>query len=128
MIVGGNLNGHIGRSREGIERMPGEWGMGDRNDEGENIVETAMDFDLDIVNTFFEKKVNQFVTYNSGGRESQINVLMCRRCHLKEVINCKVINVEAVVAQYRVLVMDWEFSGVRRGNQNRQHQGKSGGD
>ena len=44
----------IGRSREGIERIQhGGWGMGDRNDEGENIVETALAFDLAIVNTFF---------------------------------------------------------------------------
>ena len=42
--------------------------MGDRNDEGE------IAFDLAIVNTFFEKKVNQFVTYNSGVRESQIDL------------------------------------------------------
>ena len=57
--------------------------------------------------------MNQFVTYNSGGRESQIDFLMCRRCHLKKVITCKVINGEAVAAQHRVLVMDWEF---QRGN------------
>ena len=37
--------------------------MGDRNDEGGEIVDTAMAFDLAIFNTFFEKKVNQFVTY-----------------------------------------------------------------
>ena len=52
--------------------------MRDRNDEGGNIVGTAMTFDLAIVNTLFEKKVNQFVTYNSGGRESHIAFLMCR--------------------------------------------------
>ena len=33
---------------------------------------------------------------------------MCRRCNLKEVINCKVINGDAV-AVHRVVVMDWEF-------------------
>ena len=27
VIVGGDLNGHIGRSREGIERIHGGWGM-----------------------------------------------------------------------------------------------------
>ena len=37
--------------------------MRDMNDVGENIVDTAMAFDLSIVNTFFEKKVNQLVTY-----------------------------------------------------------------
>ena len=89
------------------------------NDEGENIVETAMIFDLAIVNTFFEKKVNQYVTYNSGGRESQIDFWMCRRCHLKEMINCKVINGEAVAAQHRLLVMDWE---IQRGKKRKPEQ------
>ena len=119
VIVGGDLNGHIGSSREGIERIHGGWGMGDRNDEGENIVETAMAFDLAIVNTFFEKKVNQYVTYNSGGRESQIDFLMCRRCHLNEMINCMVINGEAVAAQHRLLVMDWE---IQRGKKRKPEQ------
>ena len=119
VIVGGDLNGHIGRSRDGIERIHGGWGMRDRNDEGEKIVDTAMAFDLAIVNTFFEKKVNQFVTYNSGGREIQIDFLMCRRCHLKEVINCKVINGEAVAAQHRVVVMDWE---IQRGKKRKPEQ------
>ena len=82
-----------------------------------------MAFDLVIVNNFFEKKVNQFVTYNTGGRESQIDLVMCRISHLKEVINCKVINGEAVTALHRVLVMDWEIKLIRRENQNRQHQG-----
>ena len=96
--------------------------MGDRNDEGENIVETAMAFDLAIVNTLFEKKVNQYVTYNSGGRESQIDFLMCRRCHLKEMINCKVINGEAVAAQHRLLVMDWE---IQRGKKEETRTGNT---
>ena len=119
VIVCGYLNGYIGKSKEGIERIHGGWGMGDRNDEGEKIVDTAMAFDLAIVNTFFDKKVNQFVTYNSRGRESQIHFLMCRRFHLKEVINCKVINGEAVSAQHRVVVMDWE---IQRGKKRKPEQ------
>ena len=106
VIVDGYLNELIGMSREDIERIHEGWGMRDMNDKGENIVNSAMAFDVAIVNTFFEKKVNQFVTYNSGGRERQIEFLMCKRCHLKEVINCKVINGEAVAAKHRVLVME----------------------
>ena len=93
--------------------------MGDRKYEGEKIVDTAMAFDLAIFYTFFEKKVNQFVTYNSGGRESQIDFLMCRRCHLKEMIHCKVNNGEAVAAQHRVLVMDWE---IQQGKKRKPEQ------
>ena len=51
--------------------------------------------------------MDQFVTYNSGGRVSQIDFFMCRRCHLKVVIHCKMINGEAAAGQLRVLVMDW---------------------
>ena len=63
--------------------------------------------------------MNQFVTYNSGGRESHIYLLMCRKCHLKEVINCKVINGEAMAAQHRVLVMDWK---IQRGKKRKREQ------
>ena len=79
-----------------------------------------MTFDLAIVNTFFEKKVNLFVTYNSGGRESRIDFLVCRRCHLIEVINCKDINGEAVAAQHiMMLVIDWE---IQRGKKRKPEQ------
>ena len=101
-----------------IEMVQGGCGMKGRNDEVENIVDTAMIFDLAIVNTFFEKKVNTFVTYNSIRRESQIDFLMCR-CHLKEVIHCKVINGEAVARQHRVLVMDWT---IQRGKKRKSEQ------
>ena len=62
----------LGRSREGTARAHVGWGMRYRTDEGGNIVDTAMNFDLAIVNILFENKVNQFVTYNSGERENQI--------------------------------------------------------
>ncbi len=59
------------------------------------------------------------MTYTSGGRASQIDVLMFRICHLTEVINFKVINGEAVAAQHRVLVMDWE---IQRGKKRKPEQ------
>ena len=65
--------------------------MGERNEEGERVIDFAVAFDLALVNTF-EKKANRLITYSSGGRESQINLLLCKRDHLKEVSNCKVIN------------------------------------
>ena len=58
----------------------------------------------------------QCVAYKSGGRESQIDILMCMRCHLKEVIHCKVINGEAVAAQSSVMVMDWD---IQRGKKRK---------
>ena len=65
--------------REAIERIHhGGWGVGQKNEEGERVTDFAMPFDLSIVNNFFEKRPNHLVTYKSGGRESQIDFLMCR--------------------------------------------------
>ena len=114
VIVGGGLNGHVGISREAIERIHGGWGVGEKNEEGERVTDFAIAFDLSIVNTFFEKRPNHLVTYKSGGRQSQIDFLMCRRQQLNEVKNCKVINGESVAAQHRVLVLDWEIKCSKR--------------
>ena len=54
------------------------------------------------------------MTYKSGGRQSQIDFLMCRRQQLNEVKNCKVISGESVAAQHRVLVLDWEIKCSKR--------------
>ena len=114
VIVGGDLNGHVGISREAIERIHGGWGVGEKNEEGERVTDFAMAFDLSIVITFFEKRPKHLVTYKSGGRQSQIDFLMCRRQQLNEVKNCKVINGESVAAQHRVLVLDWEIKCSKR--------------
>ena len=34
VIVGGDLNGHVGISREAIERIHGGWGVGERKEKG----------------------------------------------------------------------------------------------
>ena len=114
VIVGGYLNGHVGISREAIERIHGGWGVGEKNKEGERVTYFAMAFDLSIANTFFEKRPNHLVTYKSGGRESQIDFLMCIREHLNEVKNCKVINGDSVTAQHIVLVLDWGIACSKR--------------
>ena len=37
MIVGGNRNGHVEISREGIERIHGGGGVGEKNGEGDRF-------------------------------------------------------------------------------------------
>ncbi|XP_066947057.1 uncharacterized protein [Macrobrachium rosenbergii] len=56
LIIGGDMNGHVGRTREGTERVHGGWGVGERNDEGEGVVDCAVLFDLAIVNNWKEVK------------------------------------------------------------------------
>lgn len=49
----------------------GGWKVGERNDEGERIVDCSVVFAWAIANTWFEEKMSQFITYMSGKRGSQ---------------------------------------------------------
>ena len=68
VILGGDLNDHLGIRRAGIGRVHGGWGMGERNEGGERVIDFAVAFDLTLVNTFFEKKANCLHTVVVAGR------------------------------------------------------------
>ncbi len=59
--------------------------------------------DLALENTFFNKKEEHLITYKSGGNSSQIDFIITRGADLKEMRDCKVIPVEEVVSQHRLL-------------------------
>ncbi|XP_072401152.1 uncharacterized protein [Diabrotica undecimpunctata] len=98
-FIGGDLNGHIGTERAGIVRVHG------------------VAWDLAVINTFFMKTEDQYAEDSSGGRESQIDFVLCRRSQLKEVTNCKVIKGECVSSQHRSLIVDTEIKVRRKGKQ-----------
>ena len=105
VIIGGDLNGHVGMSGR-RSTSHGNIGLGERNDEGDRVVEFANTFDLVIANTWFTKTRNQLITFKSANSESQIDYILTNRRHLKYVINCNTIPGEAVVSQHRLVVMD----------------------
>ncbi|KAF7655893.1 hypothetical protein LDENG_00048720, partial [Lucifuga dentata] len=55
-------------------------------------------------NTFFQKKQEHRVTYKSGGRSTQVDYILYRRCNLKEISDCKVVVGESVARQHRMVV------------------------
>ena len=56
LFIGGDLNGFIGTSSAGFEAVHGGFGYGSRNQEGEEVLDFAIAFDLMIANTFFCKR------------------------------------------------------------------------
>ena len=63
VIVGGDLNGHIGEDGVGYRRVHGGHGVGQINEEGWRIMDFAMVFDMAIVNSFFNKREENLITY-----------------------------------------------------------------
>nr|ADI61822.1 endonuclease-reverse transcriptase [Bombyx mori] len=109
MLLGGDLNGHIGTENKAFKRVHGGHGFGTINEEGEVILSTAAAFDLAITNTFFAKKPEHTITYKSGQTTSQIDYILVNRAYIGRVTNCKVIPGECAVTQHRIVVMDMLF-------------------
>ena len=54
LLIGAELNDHIGRNNQGLERIRGGWALGNRNQDGERAMDFAVAFDMTVINTFFE--------------------------------------------------------------------------
>ena len=114
LIIGGDLNGHVGSGRDGFESVHGGFGMGNRNEAGSGIMEFAQAYDLSIMNTWFKKQESHLVTYRSGERATQIDYFLVRRARRTSYKDCKVIPGESAVTQHRLLVLDFRKTKVWR--------------
>ena len=86
----------VSRAQKAIERK--------MNKERSMVVDFGKKMDLAIVNTYFKKKDEHRVTYKSGGKNTQVDYVMCRKRNLKEMCDCKVIVNECVAKQHRMVV------------------------
>ena len=114
LVVGGDLNAHVGENCNGYEGVHGGKGYGGRNVEGERILELAEAIDLTILNTWFKKRKSHLITYQSGRNETQIDYFMTRKEERRLAIDCKVIPGEPVVTQHRLLVADFRLKKERK--------------
>ena len=84
IVVGADLNGHVGEGNNGDEECMGKHGLGKRNNKGQAVVDFAKRRELAITDTYFLKKPAHRVIYSSGGRSSQVDYIMVRRRRIKK--------------------------------------------
>ncbi|KAI5089396.1 hypothetical protein C0J45_20804 [Silurus meridionalis] len=92
-----------GEGNRGDEEVMGRYGFKERNVEGQLVVDFAKRMEM-AVNTYFKKKEDHRVTYKSEGRCTQVDYVLCRRCNLKEIGDCKVLARDSVARQHRMVV------------------------
>ena len=109
LFIGGDLNGHVGTTNTGFEGVHGGFGLGDRNQEGRDILDFAVAYDLLVANTLFKKRLSHLVTFSSAQHTSQIDFVLTRRMDRRACLDCKVIPGECVVAQHKFVVADFRF-------------------
>ena len=85
------LNGHVGIDRAGHSNVHGGHGLDVVNEDGIHVLDFATAYGMRIMNTFYHKGRDHLVTYNSEGRESQIDYIILRKEYAKECTNCKLL-------------------------------------
>lgn len=119
IIVGGDLNGHVGKDSGGYGGVHGGWGYGVRNVEGEAVLEAAVAHDLMVVNTMFEKREQHLVTYEAPQGRSQIDLFLVRKGHRRRCRDCKVIPSEWEERQHKVVVLVLRWRRVKEERRKR---------
>jgi hypothetical protein len=109
IVIGADMNGHVGVNSGDYEGVHGGHGFGDINEEGNTCLEMAQGLDLVIANTCFKKPEEHLITYRNGPYASQIDYLLVRQTDRKCIIDCKIIPGEAAVKQHRVLIMTMQL-------------------
>ena len=103
LVLGGDLNGHVGRFPDGYDGVHGGWSVGTRNREGERILDFADSLGLVLCNTIFRKRPAGLVTYSSGGAETQIDFILVRRQDRRLVRDVNALT-EECVTQHKLIV------------------------
>lgn len=83
-LIMGDLNAHVGERYNGVEQVIGEWSVGDRNVEGDRLIDFATANGLSVMNTFFKhKESHKWSWYRWDNRreeyteKSMIDLILC---------------------------------------------------
>ncbi|KAF7706431.1 hypothetical protein HF521_019685, partial [Silurus meridionalis] len=104
LVTGADFNGHVGKGNRGNKEVMGRYSFKERNVEGQMVVDFAKMMEMAVVNTYFKRNEDHRVTYKSGGRCTQVDYVLYRRCNLKEIGDCKVLAGDSVAIQHRMVV------------------------
>ena len=126
IILGGDLNGHVGRASACYEGIHGGFGHGRRNAEGEYVLEFCDSLGLVLCNTFFQKDENKLISFSSGGNSSVIDYVAVRSQDRKIVSNVKVIASEECVSQHRLMIAEMNFPTQKRIKESMSRESKYG--
>ncbi|XP_056134022.1 uncharacterized protein LOC130110842 [Lampris incognitus] len=104
VVIGVDFNGHVCEGNRGDKEVMGRYGVKERNVEGQIVADFVKMMEMAVVNTYFKKREEHRVTYKSGGKCTQVDYILCRRCDLKGIGDCKVVTGENVARQHRMVV------------------------
>ena len=101
LMIGGDVNGHVGRDNVGFEEVICRYGYGSKNNEGEMVLGICKNHNLRILNTYFEKEEEKIITHKSGNIGTQIDLLLLRKARGVNCTDCHAIAGEECLTVHR---------------------------
>ena len=109
LLVGGDFNGHFGSDMSGFGEVHGGFEIGQINDGGIRLLDWTVGKGLHLMNTCFQKRKSQPVTFGSGETETMIDYILVNNKYRSSVKDVKGIPGEEIVSQHCLLLMDMVF-------------------
>ncbi|XP_059289650.1 uncharacterized protein LOC132043184 [Lycium ferocissimum] len=109
LFIGGDFNGHIGSTSGGYDDEHGGFGFEVRSGGGVSLLDFAKAFGLVVANSSFPKREQHLVSFRSSTAATQIDFLLLKKEDKGLCKDCKVIPSENLMAQHKLLVIDWRF-------------------
>ena len=105
VFLGGDFNGNIGRDAGNFNSVHEGFGLGVRNESGENLLEFVLTKDLVIAKLIFRKKDKHLTTYKSDGHATQVDYFLVREGDRASCLDCKVVLGTEMPTQHKLLVL-----------------------
>ena len=103
----GDFNGKVENERRMYTDYLGPHGRGNRNDNGERLLEICASHHLGIPNTFFQHQDSHAYTWYKWGDQiirSQIDYIVTRKKEIRNIMDTEVIPSENVSTDHRMVV------------------------
>ena len=114
LVIGGDVNAHVGTDTAGYEDVLGVYGFGERNPEGETVLNLCKNQGMRVLNSYFKKETEKQITYKSGESGTQIDLILMRQKPGASVTDCAAIPGEAFLTQHRVVRATIKIKGYNR--------------
>lgn len=117
-LVIGDFNAKIGQTRQVENLITGKYGLGQRNERGEKLINYAFEYKLAIVNTYFKKRKNRRWTWKSPDEniKNEIDYIMTNA--LKHIKNYEVLNNVRFRSDHRLIRTKFLLNQPKKSRKN----------
>ena len=126
IIIGGDLNCHVGANIVGYEEVMGIYGYGTQNEDGAALLDICKNHQLRVANAYFRKEPEKLITYKSGVITTQLDLISWRTMLDINLLNCKLIPGEECLIQRRLVRADFKLKAWKKKNGTESKESKPG--